>query len=275
VTLDLQGDRDVAKRPLLGQAPFEGGAVLDGAANRVVDDIHRFFSRSRLERTVSQDERGRLAHELHDGLMQSLTGIALQLETVARLLETEPQAARECLRGVQELLAAEQQELRAWVAKLSRGAPSETRTGNDLADALAELCRRAEWQWGLRCEPSVAPRRSIPPTLGDHIYRIAQEGINNIGRHAQAQMARVDVQLRPDRVDILIEDDGVGFPFHGQYDLADLNLRKLGPRSLKERVSALKGDLLLSSSLSGSQLRICLPLTRDIWPGPARSSASA
>ena len=254
----------MGQRPFPSEPPFESGAVVDGVANRVVGDIHRFFSRARLERTVTQDERQRLAHELHDGLMQSLTGIALQLETVARLLESEPQTARECLRGVQELLAAEQQELRAWVAKLSRGAPKATTTGNDLADALAQLCQRAEWQWGLRCEPSVAPRRSIAPTLADNIYRIVQEGVNNIGRHAQAQMARVDVQLRPDRVDILIEDDGVGFPFRGQYDLAELNLRKLGPRSLKERVSALKGDLLLSSRLSGSQLRICLPLTRDI-----------
>jgi signal transduction histidine kinase len=256
----------VAQGPFPGQPPFESGALLDSAANRVVGDIHRFFSRSRLEQTATEDERLRLAHDLHDGLMQSLTGIALQLETVARLLEGEPQAARERLRGVQGLLADEQEELRAWVAKLSRGSPSPkaTMTGNDLADALARLCRRGEWRWRLRCELSVAPRRSVAPTLGDHIHRIVQEGLNNIGRHAHARTARVSVQLRPDRVDILIEDDGVGFPFRGQFNLADLNSRRIGPRSLKERVSALKGDLLLSSGLSGSRLSICLPLMRDI-----------
>lgn len=265
----------MAQGPFQGEAPFEGGAVLDGVANRVVGDIHRFFSRARLEQSATQDERLRLAHELHDGLMQSLTGIALQLETVARLLATEPEAAREHLHIVQELLAAEQRELRAWVFNLSRVAPKATTTGDDLASALAQLCCRAEWQWQLRCELSVAPRRSVAPTLGDHIYRIVQEGLNNIGRHARARMAYVNVQITPDRVDILIEDDGVGFPFRGQYDLANLNLRRLGPRSLKERVSALKGELQLNSNLSGSQLRINLPMTRDAWPGPTRSTASA
>lgn len=265
----------MAGTPFRGEAPFAGEGVVDGVASRVVGDIHRFFSRARLERTATQDERLRLGHELHDGLIQALTGIGLQLETVARLLDSDPGAARERLRSAQELLATEQRELRAWVADLSRATHKMGTTGDDLAAAVAELCRRAEWQWCLRCEVSVASRGAVPPALGDHIYRIVQEGLNNIGRHARARLARVALQVKSDYVDILIEDDGVGFPFHGQYDLAEMNLRRLGPRSLKERVSSLNGELLLSSSLSGSELRICLPLVRDIWPGPMRSAASA
>jgi signal transduction histidine kinase len=244
---------------------------LDGAASKVVGDIHRFFSRERLERAAMQDERTRLAHELHDGLLQSLTGIALQLQTVAGLLDSKPEAASQRLGDVQALIAAEQRELRRWVEHLLDRTPVVGAGENDLVIALAQLCGRAEWHWGVRCELTADLPRSLPATLGDHIYRVVQEGLNNIGRHARAQVAHVNLGLKPDRVEIGISDDGVGFPFRGEYDLAALTARRLGPRSLKERISGLNGTFVLSSSLSGSHLRISLPLPRQTWPGPVRS----
>jgi len=261
----------MASTPLRGEAPFAGEAVLDGAASKVVSDIHRFFSRERLERAATQDERTRLANELHDGLLQSLSGIALQLQTVTSLIDSKPEAARQRLRDAQSLIAAEQQELRRWVEHLLDRKPVVAAKRNDLTKALEQLCRRAEWHWGVRCELNANLPGSVPATLGDHIYRIVQEGLNNIGRHARAQVAHVNLYLKLGRVDIEIVDDGVGFPFRGEYDLATLRARQLGPRSLKERISALNGTLVLSSSLSGSYLRISLPL--PTWPEPVRSRA--
>jgi signal transduction histidine kinase len=266
----IPGGITMASTPLRGEAPFAGGAVLDGAASKVVSDIHRFFSRERLERAATHDERTRLAHELHDGLLQSLTGIALQLQTVASLIESKPEAASQRLRDVQSLIAVEQQELRRWVEHLLDRKPAVAARGNDLTSALEQLCRRAEWHWGVRCELTADLPGSVPATLGDQIYRIVQEGLNNIGRHARAQIAHVNLHLNAGRVELWISDDGVGFPFRGEYDLAVLKARRLGPRSLKERISALNGTLVLTSNLSGSQLRIGLPLPHQTWPGPAR-----
>jgi len=254
--------------------PFHEDAILEGAASRVHSDIGRFFSKVRLEQAATQDERLRLARELHDGVLQSLTGIALQLETVSRLLDSDPEKARYRLQEIQTLIAGEQRELRGWIAGLSPGGPEPMAPASHLSAALHELCRRAEWQWGTRLELLVGPNASVPRALGDHIYRIVQESLNNIGQHARAQAARVELQVRPDRVEIRVKDDGVGFPFRGSYDLAQLTARSIGPRSLKERIASLHGQLVLTSSPSGSQLEITLPSQRQAWPLPTRNQVS-
>jgi signal transduction histidine kinase len=85
----------------------------------------------------------------------------------------------------------------------------------------------------------------------------------------------IELHMRLDCMDIVMSDDGVGFPFHGQYDLAELKARDLGPRSLIKRISLLRGNLVLTSSPSGSQLRVSVPLPDQAWPGSRRSAASA
>ena len=77
--------------------------MLEGAGRQVTAEINRFFSKERLE----QDERLRLARELHDGVLQSLAGAALQLEALSRLMEADPKAAQERLRAIESLIAQE------------------------------------------------------------------------------------------------------------------------------------------------------------------------
>jgi signal transduction histidine kinase len=248
--------------------PCESDAVLEGVALQVFGDIRHFFSRARLEQAATEHERVRLAHELHDGILQSLTGLALQLQAVSRLLDTDIEAARQRLRDVQALIAVEQGELRTWIGDLSPAPTEAMATGDDLALVLQKLLRRAEWQWRLSCELAVDAKAPVPRTLGDHIYRLVQEGLNNAGRHARAQRAWVELAVRPDRVDIALSDDGVGFPFHGRYDLARLTAHNLGPRSIRERIASLRGSLVLTTGLSGSRLEIGLPMPRRTWSGP-------
>src|SRR5215472_1847230 len=133
---------------------------LDDFAHRVISDIHHFFSRERVENAATQGERVRLARELHDGLLQSLTGIALQLETITRLLDSSPVAARSRLRDVQQLVAAEQQKLRIWVASLLRPVSGAITTDDEFAHPLEELCRQAESHWRFRCTLTFGARGS-------------------------------------------------------------------------------------------------------------------
>ncbi len=251
-------------------SPFERDAALED--DTLAGDIRDFVSRTGLEKAATREERTRLAHELHDGLLQSLTGLALQLHAVSRLLDTDFEAARRRLNEIRSLIAAEQRELRAWITNVS--APEVMETNGELVAALKKVCRRAEWQWRFSCELVMNATASIPQTLGDHIYRIVQEGLNNAGRHARAQRVRIAIAVRPDRIDIELEDDGVGFPFHGEYDLARLTAFDIGPRSLKERVGSLGGSLLLTTGLSGSRLQITLPQTVQASPVPRRLVAS-
>ena len=244
--------------------------MLEGAGRQVTAEINRFFSKERLE----QDERLRLARELHDGVLQSLAGAALQLEALSRLMEADPKAAQERLRAIESLIAQEQRDLRGWIEKLQPSTPVSIATAADLAAPLETLRERAEWQWGFRVELSVDSGGTVPRTLGDEIYRIIQEALTNAGRHAHARMVRVIVELvtGSDPVYITVSDDGCGFPFRGRFGLTELATRRIGPKSLRERVAALRGELVLTSELSGSRLDISLPLAQQ--PPPRRAARS-
>ena len=249
--------------------------VLDGLAQRVVADVNHFFSKERLERAAVLDERERLARELHDGLLQSLTGAALQLNVLSHVVEWNPQAARIRLREIEELITEQQRELRAWIESRLLAAPVAMAAASDISAALGKVCRRAEWQWGLRVELTIDQKAAIPRDLGDAVYRIVQEGLTNVGRHARAGCASVRIVTATDHACLTISDDGGGFPFRGRYDLATLSDRNLGPQSIKQRVIALQGEFVLTSALSGSRLEIRLPFARQSWPGRDNRATAA
>ena len=250
--------------------------ILEGGGRQVMADVNRFFSKERLEQAAAQDERLRLARELHDGLLQSLSGTALQLEALSRLIEVDPRTACDRLRGIQQLIAEGQRELRGWIEKLQSPAPGSLASSGELAAALEKLRERTEWQWALRIELRVDGRRAVPRLLGDEIYRLVQEALTNIGRHARASLARVAIKLGGGSGPVLIavSDDGCGFPFRGRFDLAELKRRSIGPKSLRERVGALRGELVLTSELSGSRLQISLPTQHSAPRHPVRERAN-
>jgi signal transduction histidine kinase len=254
--------------------PFQQGqtVILEGPGRQVMADVNRFFSRERVEQAAMQDERLRLARELHDGVLQALAGAAMQLEAMSRLMEIDPDAARERLQHIEALIAEEQRELRQWIRKLQPAPLPTIATGSDLAAALEKLRQRAEWQWGVRVNIAVDTRGTVPRVLGDEIYRLVQEGLTNAGRHARATLVRVIVKLPPNAsaVHITVADDGCGFPFRGRYDMAKLIEKQIGPRSLRDRVKGLRGDLVLTSELSGTQIDISLPTDQ---PPPRHSPA--
>jgi signal transduction histidine kinase len=246
------------------------------ADDRMVDevalhhaDVGEFLWKNRIERAATFNERSRLARELHDGVLQSLTGAALQLEAMVPLVDNDPQAARERLREIQDLIVEEQLQLRTWITSMQRDRFLSSTSHAHLPEALQTLCRRVS-RWGPRVEFVLPDAAAVPGALGDQVYRLVKESLSNVTRHAHAQVARVELQVLKDSVRIVVEDDGCGFPFHGRYDLATLNARRLGPVSLKERIASLDGTLLLTSTLSGSRLEMRLPLprqstSRSIW----------
>jgi signal transduction histidine kinase len=158
-------------------SPFQEERLLEGVAREVVADIGRFFSKDRVQRAAMQDERVRLARELHDGVLQSLTGAALQLEALSRLVEADPKAARERLRNIEELITEEQRELRSWIQKLKPATTMSTASRVDLSAALEKLCQRVQRDWGLHVVLTTDGRGAIPRTLGDEIYRLVQEAL--------------------------------------------------------------------------------------------------
>ena len=95
------------------------------------------------------------------------------------------------------------------------------------------------------------------------MYRIVQEGVLNAARHADPSLVSVDFAVDSARLRLRIIDDGRGFPFHGTFDLQELDARNLGPLTLRERVAELRGRLRLQSSETGTELPIELPLAPE------------
>jgi signal transduction histidine kinase len=257
------------------ESPFPSDRVLEGLAREVVTNASadHYLSEKRKLFTSSLSERLRLARELHDGLLQSLTGATLQLEAGLRLMDSDPRAAREQFREAQELIVERQRELRSWIDSV-RHPRHEPRTAFiDLTPLLAKLCQRVG-RWGPRVELDSTGLAHVPASVADHVYRIVQESLNNVARHANARVACVEVRVAPDVVRIVVIDDGCGFAFRGRHDLATLNAHGIGPASIKERVASLAGKLVVTSTLSGSKLEIELPARRspmpaDVYPMPS------
>ena len=213
-----------------------------------------------LEETAAAAARIRVARDLHDGILQDLAGVALQLEALRPLLRDSSEALRR-VESLQRVLEAEQHDVRTVIDQLRP--TSSSRHEFDLDASLEELKESLAATWGLALElTSTLEGRSVAPRVRYELYRIVREAVSNAARHARA--SRVEVSLRSEGagVAVRVADDGRGFPFSGRYDLAELNKMRLGPVTLKERIAALGGSLVLESTPSGSTLEIRVPLDR-------------
>ena len=253
----FQGRLFALEEPVRGLDRLLVGEILAWQAAAHLDQTQLL---KRLRDGAALEERVRLARDLHDGIIQSLTVAALRLEAFPRLLEADPGAAREEVRRLQELLASEQRELRSLVHELKPSGAGPLRTAG-LAARLDELCERIESNWGLRMEVKGNFREAVlPEAVARQIHRLVHEAVVNAARHADAEAVHVAIEVERRQVRIEVVDDGHGFPFQGEYDLHSLLASGLGPASLRDRIASLGGSLHLSTSAQGSHIEMVVPL---------------
>ena len=215
----------------------------------------------RLRDGAVAEERMRLARNLHDWLLQSLTGASLQLEVARRALG-EAHPADDRLVKVQELLETDQRELRVFISQLRPSHRDGGATPN-LHSRLASLAERFRRQWNVTVDVAMTPPVPIiPEGLAGEIYGLVSEAVANAAKHAMARQIVARVEIDPEDVVMSIDDDGRGFPFLGIYTLEELNEQKRGPVTLKERVESLSGSLSLYSTGEGSRIEIRIPRQR-------------
>jgi signal transduction histidine kinase len=232
-------------------------------AREVADRLDHFYLLKALQQGAAAEERIRLARDLHDGTLQSLTGAALQLETVQRLIQVDPEKARQRVNEIQSLITAEQRDLRSHIQALKPASSPLERKDRPLEGRLVELAGRIERQWGLRTEVKQLYQKKKPNySLSQEIYFIVHEGLINAARHSGASYVAVEYRFEDDRVEIVVKDDGHGFPFQGKYDHIALTAMRMGPSTLKERVLSLGGSLVIESTDGGAELQIVLPLVQ-------------
>jgi signal transduction histidine kinase len=206
--------------------------------------------------TAQEDERRRVARELHDGLGQELTGLLLGLKALEQAIPKESP-------GWEQL-----QSVRATVDRISR-------ESHDLAIALRPTALDdfglesalstyvAVWRvrTGIAVEFQAAGLGSqrLPSDVETAIYRIVQEALNNVAKHAAAQRVSVIVTRQSDDVTALVEDDGRGFQPGAQSRAS--NGPRLGLLSMRERVGLAGGTLTIESGPGqGTTIRVTIPL---------------
>jgi signal transduction histidine kinase len=232
-------------------------------AGLVGSRLEGLYWQDRLREAAALDERVRLARDLHDSLLQSQAGAALQLVAARRLLDRDPEAGKQRLADVQQQLERDELEMRSFVTRLrpARG-PVSSPAAMSLSQRLEELRQRIERQWDIHVKLRIDNTTGLPHDLLEGTYRLVQESMVNAARHADASVIDVRMSVKQDRIELRIADDGRGFAFQGTYDLNALNEMDDGPLTLKERVADLGGDLRLTSADTGTELVITLPLAR-------------
>lgn len=202
------------------------------------------------------EERNRLAREIHDTLAQGLSAVALHLESADVLLETGVEAERvqQAVQQALKMTRANLEEARRSVLDL-RAAPLE---GRPLTEALEELARDRSEPDGLEVHFTEAGgSRPLPVRIETGLYRIAQEALNNVVQHAQAEHAEVQLMSTPDEVRLVISDDGRGF------DPETAPRGRFGLVGLSERARLLGATLRLETSPGeGTRVEVILPVDK-------------
>ncbi|HVS31541.1 MAG TPA: histidine kinase [Thermoanaerobaculia bacterium] len=211
-------------------------------------------------RDAVDHERIRLARDLHDGLLQSFTGVVLQLETIHSTLGSKPDEARRMITETQGIIMADQRDLRRFVEHL-RPRTARRETVFDFTARLEELRSRFSNQWGVRLAFDV---EHIDPVvfalIGQETFRLIHEAVTNSAKHGRASDVRVGVRTAGSEMYIEVADNGAGFPFHGRRTLDEMRESGGGPMVLAERVQSLNGSLVVDSTESGATIRISVPL---------------
>lgn len=203
-------------------------------------------------------ERTRLARDLHDTLEQTLAGIALRLNTAAKLARRDPEASDTHLQLARNWLHQSQVGLRRSIWDLR----SRELEQFDLANALkcsADLLVQGT-DIALEFEAR-GEAQGLPEVVEENVLRIGQEALTNIAKHAQAARVRIALELQPDVLRLCVEDDGVGFtpgtkPADGHFGLT----------GMEERAKRLSGRLSVTSE-PGRGTRIVVEVPLD--PAPA------
>jgi signal transduction histidine kinase len=195
----------------------------------------RLFARS--EQAAVAAERNRLARDLHDAVTQTLFSSSMIADVLPKIWERNPDEGRRRLEELRQLTRGALSEMRTLLVELRPAALADTDLGDLLEHQVNAFIARTRLQ--VRFERSVS--YNPPVEVKEAFYRIAQEAFNNIARHAEAAQVRVRLDGEPGKMDLTIQDDGVGF------DAQTLEHEGLGLGIMRERARSIGSRLEVAS----------------------------
>jgi signal transduction histidine kinase len=267
VPLMLQ-DRPVGVLSMSHEEPdyFTGDHIR--IARAVADQAAIAIENARLYQQAQQfaavEERQRLARELHDSVSQALYGIALGARTARTLMERDPAKAIEPMDYVLQLAEAGLTEMRALIFELR---PESLET-EGLVAAIEKQVASTRARYGLEVDAELCEEPSVPIELKEAVFRVVQESLHNIVKHAHASHVHVALACTETDLTLDVRDDGVGFDPDGSFP------GHMGLKSMRERTIKFGGKTTISSAPGkGSHVRVHIPLAvpvrrpRAVSPG--------
>ncbi len=210
------------------------------------------LARQRDTELATLQERERLARDLHDSLGHALVAISVQLEAIQRLYKVDPETASAQVDELKHLTRASMDDLRRSLAGLRAPGLGERRLSEALQALIVDMGQRAHLE--ITCHVAEGANQ-LSPTQAETLWRVAQESLVNIERHAAARTVGLQLEIGSNSARLSIQDDGLGLPHD-----AEKQPGHYGLRGMRERVEGLGGILTLSSSGSGSRVDVELPI---------------
>ena len=230
--------------------------VVTKAFNKMTTDLKaitvskeelRILSSKMLE--AQEDERKMVARELHDGIGQALTGIKFCIENgIRKLEEGRPiSQVKEIVKTIPLIRDAVEE-----VRRISMGLRPSTLDDVGIAETIFWYCHQFEEIYKpIRIRTSVEVEEGhITDALKTAIFRIVQEGLNNVAKHSRADRVLLNLHDDGDRLELIIEDNGLGFEDDNQ-SVDDTSGKGFGLASMRERAELSGGTLSIHSSLNG------------------------
>jgi signal transduction histidine kinase len=238
---------------------------LEELVRQVGPAVYNVLLLRRLRLRAGAVERARFARELHDGAVQSLIAVEMQVDVLRRQSPGRPGLVTEELGRIQGLLREEVLKLRELMQQMK----TLDVDSKKLLGLLSDTVERFQRETGISARfLSDLDELNMPQPICRELARIVQEALVNVRKHSKARQVLVRLGSRNGAWHVLIEDDGRGFPFAGRVSQSELDTLGKGPLVIKERVRLIEGELTIESSPGqGSRLEITVPQRRQATYG--------
>src|SRR6266480_3335665 len=233
-------------------------AWFENIAAHISPALENIFLLRHLRARAIEAERSRIARDLHDGILQTLLSIEIQLDVMRRRLPAAPDQVVSGLASLQQTVRNEGAELRQTVTDLR---PLRVQSA-DLVDLMRGFAERYRNESTIALDLLIdSAQLRAPDRVCREIFQIYREALNNIKKHAKASHVVVKLSQDDSRLVLVVDDNGEGFSFAGRFTADELDRLRLGPISIKERSRTVGGVLTVESNPGhGARLTIEVPL---------------
>lgn len=212
---------------------------------------------------AQEEERKRVAREIHDGPAQSMANVVLRTELVEKVFIHEGiEKAREELNEIKGMIRESLTDVRRIIFNLRPMALDDLGLAPTLKRYIEELSKKNHTDFEFK---TFGKENRLPPAMEVALFRLVQESLNNVIKHAKATDVQLKLEFQRDRIFLIVSDNGIGF------DMKQKTREGFGILGMKERIKLLEGQIVIQSALGkGTKLFLSIPLNGEVREGKSK-----